>query len=305
MQLTQSGDQVSGTYEHRQGRVTGRVQGNQFAGTWSQAPSYQTNWDTGSFRFTLSSGCSSFSGDWRYADEAAFRVGGWNGTRTSGGQPPSPTPGQPPRPTAAPTARPCTWTGTWEHGGDGALMELTQRGNEVTGIYSHRWHDPQPGRITGRVQGNQLVGTYSEPSQMPGQVLEGRFWFTMREDCNSWIGEIENPWGEHGPWHAHRPAPITCTWSGTWETDFGTMQLIQSSDQVTGTYTHRQGRITGRVQGNQFTGTWSQAPSYQPDMEAGDVRFTLSADCITLTGDWRYGSGGDWRVGGWTGTRTR
>ncbi|MCX6669511.1 MAG: hypothetical protein NTV25_06875 [Methanothrix sp.] len=80
------------------------------------------------------------------------------------------------------------------------------------------------------------------------------------------------------------------------------MELQQSGITVTGTYTWDQGRIQGSVFGNRLVGTWSESPSYSPTADAGDFEFTLSDDCNSFSGRWRYGSSGEWRTD-WPGTR--
>ena len=113
------------------------------------------------------------------------------------------------------------------------------------------------------------------------------------------------------------PTPGACDWTGTWDTNWGKMELVQTGNQVTGTasltlpqrtnltgsYKPDNGKIEGKVSGNTLIGTWSEAPSYSPPNEAGDFEFTISPDCNSFTGKWRYGSTGDWRVGDWTGSR--
>jgi|WetSurMetagenome_2_1015567.scaffolds.fasta_scaffold163349_2 hypothetical protein len=98
-----------------------------------------------------------------------------------------------------------------------------------------------------------------------------------------------------------------CTWEGTWQTNFGKMNLNQIGDteskKVSGTYTHDQGKIVGTVSGNKLIGTWSEAPTYSPaHNDAGDVELILSNDCKSFKGNFRYGSEGGWS-GGWTGTK--
>jgi hypothetical protein len=100
---------------------------------------------------------------------------------------------------------------------------------------------------------------------------------------------------------------LSCTsaptgWAGTWSTNWGTMVLSQSGNQVTGTYTWDSGHIVGTVSGNVLTGTWSEAPTYAPPDDAGDVVLTISPDGQSLSGQWRYDSAGSWY--GWSGTRT-
>jgi hypothetical protein len=80
------------------------------------------------------------------------------------------------------------------------------------------------------------------------------------------------------------------------------MVLVQTGNNVSGTYTHDSGHIVGTLSGNKLTGTWSESPSYSPPDDAGDVELTISGDCNSITGQWRYGSTGGWS-GSWSGTR--
>lgn len=91
----------------------------------------------------------------------------------------------------------------------------------------------------------------------------------------------------------------TYAWEGTWSTNWGEMVIVQQGSHVTGTYTHDQGKINCIVSGNTMTGTWSEAPSYTPKSDAGDMEITMSADGKSFTGKWRYGSEGSW--GNWDG----
>ena len=95
-----------------------------------------------------------------------------------------------------------------------------------------------------------------------------------------------------------------CDWTGTWNTVWGSlssqMHLQQTGNRVTGTYEWDNGKIEGLVSGNTLTGTWSEAPSHSPPGDAGDFEFTISPDCSSFTGRWRYGSAGGW--GEWNGT---
>lgn len=94
----------------------------------------------------------------------------------------------------------------------------------------------------------------------------------------------------------------SCDWSGTWDSNWGQMVFQQSGSILTGTYTHDEGQLQGTVSGNKFTGTWTEVPSRSPPHDAGDVELILSDDCNSISGNWRYGSTGDWS-GSWTGTR--
>jgi hypothetical protein len=99
--------------------------------------------------------------------------------------------------------------------------------------------------------------------------------------------------------------PGECSWTGTWNTNFGEMELKQEGAIVTGTYTHDQGRIRGTVSGNTLTGTWSEAPSYSPTQDAGKMQLVMSEDCNSFRGYWMYGQNKANWDGDWTGTRAR
>ena len=96
--------------------------------------------------------------------------------------------------------------------------------------------------------------------------------------------------------------PVATGWTGNWSTNWGEMSLSQIGNQVTGNYNYDSGQIIGTVSGNVLTGTWAESPTFSPPDDAGDIEWTLSLDGNSFTGQWRYGSSGDWD-GSWTGTR--
>jgi hypothetical protein len=93
----------------------------------------------------------------------------------------------------------------------------------------------------------------------------------------------------------------SAAWSGTWNTDFGPMTLNVSGNNVTGTYVANSGKLTGTISGNTINGTWSELPTYAAPDHAGDFQFTLSSAGGGFSGQWRYGSSGDWSS--WNGTK--
>ncbi len=93
----------------------------------------------------------------------------------------------------------------------------------------------------------------------------------------------------------------TCSWTGSWETNWGRMDLQQSGDNVTGTYARQSGRMTGRVSGNVLTGQWSEAPTYKAPKDEGDYEFAMQTGCNSFDGRWRYTGESRWRP--WTGRR--
>lgn len=95
----------------------------------------------------------------------------------------------------------------------------------------------------------------------------------------------------------------SCSWAGTWDTNFGQMTLSEATGFVTGTYAFDDGTINGAVSGNQLTGSWAEQPSYKPPNDSGGFALTISGDCNSFTGTWGYGSAS---TGGgiWQGTRS-
>ncbi len=88
-----------------------------------------------------------------------------------------------------------------------------------------------------------------------------------------------------------------CTWTGTWETSWGKMYLIQKGDKITGNYEYDKGKIEGIISGNILSGTWAESPSYSLPYDAGEIEFTISSDCKTFTGKWRRGPTSGWATG--------
>jgi len=91
------------------------------------------------------------------------------------------------------------------------------------------------------------------------------------------------------------------SFTGVWDTNFGTMTLEQKGATVTGSYTHDDGRIEGNVSGNRLDFRWFEEPTYSPPNDAGDGYFIISADGKTFEGKWRYGYSGPWSSDVWKG----
>ncbi|MFO8005686.1 mechanosensitive ion channel family protein [Thioalkalivibrio sp.] len=84
-------------------------------------------------------------------------------------------------------------------------------------------------------------------------------------------------------------------WSGVWDTQWrdggAVMKLRQEGDRVFGTYPGFEGVMQGRVEGNQLSGTWTDAAG------SGEFTFSIAPDRQSFMG--RFGTG-EW----WTGKRT-
>ena len=82
--LTQSGNQVTGTYTYQGGILTATAtgdNGNTLVGTWSEDPTHMPPKDAGDIEFTMSADGNSFTGQWRYDSSGAWQP--WNGQRVA------------------------------------------------------------------------------------------------------------------------------------------------------------------------------------------------------------------------------
>ncbi len=78
MMLTQTDNNVSGTYTWDDGKIEGVLNGNVLTGTWSEKPTYSPPGDAGVIEFIFNG--NSFTGTWGYGDEPLSGL--WEGTRS-------------------------------------------------------------------------------------------------------------------------------------------------------------------------------------------------------------------------------
>src|SRR6185436_20934539 len=93
-----------------------------------------------------------------------------------------------------------------------------------------------------------------------------------------------------------KPEQVTGHWSSE---PWGDMYFdVQPDGTAHGVYPHDLGAVTGKLgEDGVFRGWWCEAPSRQPDGDAGDVEFRfVRADDghWQLDGHWRYGTTGEW-----------
>lgn len=83
---------------------------------------------------------------------------------------------------------------------------------------------------------------------------------------------------------------------GYWTGDWGDMVLAEGDDGlVVGAYSHDEGTLSGTLDADALlTGWWCEAPSREPDSDAGAVEFQFIDGGATLDGRWRYGADGEW-----------
>lgn len=91
---------------------------------------------------------------------------------------------------------------------------------------------------------------------------------------------------------------VSGLWNGDWETDWGSMSLVQSGNSVNGTYVSSGylNTIKGTVSGSTLTGTFEERGGY-----SGNVEFSLSADGQAFTGRCRYTDSEEWYP--WNGSK--
>jgi hypothetical protein len=85
------------------------------------------------------------------------------------------------------------------------------------------------------------------------------------------------------------------TFTGTWDTTFGPVTMIQKGRQVTGSYDDGQARLQGTVKDGRLIF------NYQEPGEGGEGDFKLSPDGRTITGKWRVVGTRKWSD--WSGAR--
>lgn len=162
LNLTQTGNHVSGSYASRAGSITGTVEGNRLTGQWFLGG---TN---GTFDFWLSDDGSYWQGNWD-------RTFAWCGYRV-GGAPPNP----------CGIAR---WYGMWQTS-YGAL-NIIQLGPEIKGTYADN-----SGRIEGLAFGISLTGSWQRGEDSSGSLAffqnpNGRQFNGYWNDTEAWCGARE------------------------------------------------------------------------------------------------------------------
>ena len=317
MYVNQSGDQVTGWYDYKDGRIKATASGNSLAGTWSESPSA-----TGNIKLVMSPDAKSFSGDYGTGPAGSWDRH-WSCTRISSARPPdppSPSSGQSGIGVLQPgvlspsgnqsgmgalqPAKVVSWTGTWQCG---SIKTFLTQSDHVEG-----WTNYENGRIYGSSTGNTVTGTWSMvPATWSSPYIYGDIKLTMSLDGNSY--EEQSRIGTTGDWTTTRrctrissdppPGPSDSNnWSGQWLCgQFGRLKLTQDITTVRGTYTYQGGMLQGRAVGVFLVGKWSEQPTYNAPDDAGDFKLRLSDDGNSFVGEYRLGSSGTWKP--WNGQR--
>jgi len=98
-------------------------------------------------------------------------------------------------------------------------------------------------------------------------------------------------------------APATSAFAGHWSSPtWGQNYVVVKGSTMMIVYDHDDGRVTGTIQGDTFTGWWTEASSRKPPNDAGEVQFRVlgTGSNRTIDGTWKYGTDGsvheDWEL---------
>ncbi len=86
------------------------------------------------------------------------------------------------------------------------------------------------------------------------------------------------------------------SFTGTFETDYGKLSMVQKGDKVTGHYPHDDGRIDGTIVDGVLYGYWYESPSFAPPSDAGQIVFVMNKNDKNCTGWWRFGNSDGWTL---------
>lgn len=89
--------------------------------------------------------------------------------------------------------------------------------------------------------------------------------------------------------------------AGSWRTNYNNMVLEINGNKVTGTYEHRNGRLTGALNGNILRGIWKE--DGESNTGEFEFTFTFTNNASTFQGKWKYAKNSDWSTISWNGTK--
>jgi len=92
--------------------------------------------------------------------------------------------------------------------------------------------------------------------------------------------------------------PAQTSFAGSFESEWGTVELTVDGNKVTGKY-GKDGKIEAGLtsDGQTLEGTWSQGPTFKPPGDAGRVILMLTDGGAKFQGLWwkgQHGKGGTW-----------
>jgi hypothetical protein len=148
------------------------------------------------------------------------------------------------------------------------VLSFKSEGGKVVGTYPR-----QNGKITGKLEGNELKGMWRQ-SDGGGSIV-----ITFSPDFSTFEARYNNT-GTPGAW--------ATGWSGTrkpdvksreYETLWGAMKCDFEGSQVACAYPWFNGKVLGQLKGRAFSGLWLQS-----DGSVGNVRFIFAEDFSSFNG---------------------
>ena len=262
MVFTWDGNKVSGTYDFRNGRVEGTLDGHTLTGRWTQDNA------KGCLVFVFNDDFTAFTGKWSYND-AEPTSSKWDGKLKSGSG-----------------LKPDSGAGSGRKASSGNLIpagdfsstfnaiRFSQDGKRVTGTYDFR-----NGQVEGTLDGHTLTGRWTQDN------AKGRLVFVFNDDFTAFTGKWSYDDAEpKGTWDGKLTAveSVSKLPAGDFSSDFNAIRFRQDGNRVTGTYDHQNGRIEGTLSGHTLTGRWTQ------DNGKGRFVFVFNDDFTAFTGKWSY-----------------
>lgn len=181
LRFHQDGNKVTGTYDHRNGRIEGTLNGRTLTGRWTQDNG------KGRFVFEFNEGFTAFEGKWSYDDNEP--TGTWNGKLIGAQEASRPSGSDQGARKAAPAAASLP---TRDFSSSFNDLRFRQDGDKVTGTYDFR-----NGRIEGTLSGHTLTGRWIQEN------AKGRLVFEFNDDFTAFTGK----------W-SYDDAEPTGTWDG-------------------------------------------------------------------------------------------
>lgn len=168
----------------------------------------------------------------------------------------------------------------WSYLAEGSGTVTLTPPNEV-GTFEVRYYKAYSANDENLVKSKTVTFTVTNAQEVPADTLV----YPKYEDFD---------------WSLISYTPGQYSWTGTYNTNYRTLYLIQDGATITGTYpAWDNGRLDGIVSEGVVYGYWYEAPSYQPTADAGQLVFVMRADGSGFDGWFRYGSSGSWGV--WSG----
>lgn len=175
------------------------------------------------------------------------------------------------------------WHSTFGH------IQIEVSGQRVSGTYND---GEVEGRLEGRVSsdGTLLNGKWTEGD------LSGRLIFRLASGGNGFNGYWwKEDSDQNGHWAAVRVqkgiecAAVADDYAGSWETNFGVMELQAADGNLSGTFQGRvsSGQVTGTVDaaGNRFHASWSD------EKFRGTMVLQMQKGKNSFYGEWRFADG--------------